>query len=146
MTKPLGRRCWIRSSAVGLWSAPPREGVWIHPEAEFDIDLYDFEKSAARYEVWKKSLMDRFGYKTHQALFKGMKSCSAERRGGLITLTPMHHEQLVVWGRTKGDGIENVVIPLRARLLKLALHCDWHSADALNNRSAAATQSAQLAR
>lgn len=89
----------------------PREGLWIHPEAEFDNDLYDFEKSAARYEVWKKSLMDRYGYKTHQALVKGMKSCSIERRGGLITLTPTHHEQLEAWGRTKGDGIENVVIP-----------------------------------
>lgn len=89
----------------------PREGTWMHPDAEFDNDLYDFEKSAARYEVWKRSLMDRYGYKTHQALFKGMKSCSIERRGGLITIAPMHHEQLEAWGRTKDDGIEDVVIP-----------------------------------
>jgi CDI immunity protein len=89
----------------------PRDGVWIHPDAEFDSDLYDAEKSKARYEQWKKSLMDRYGYKTPNALFKGMKSCSVERRDGLIKLTPMHHESLDGWGRTKGDGIEDVVIP-----------------------------------
>lgn len=92
----------------------PQEGVWIHPEAEFDSDLYDFKKSAARYEVWKKSLMDRYGYKTHQALFKGMKSCSVERRAGLMKITPMHHEQLEAWGRTKGDGIDDVVLPAKS--------------------------------
>jgi hypothetical protein len=89
----------------------PRVGSVYPPGVEFDSDLYDPGKSAQRYEAWKKSLMERFGYKTNQALFKGMKNCSVERRGDLITITPMHHEQLEAWGRTKGDGIEDVVIP-----------------------------------
>ena len=89
----------------------PREGIWIHPDAEFDRELYDPRKSQVRYESWKKSLIDRYGYKSNKALFKGMKNCGVELRDASITLTPMHHESLEGWGRTKGDGIEDVVIP-----------------------------------
>ena len=88
----------------------PREGIWIHPDTEFDMDFYDPKKTEARYEDWQRSLMNRYGYKSKKALFKGMKNCLVERRDALIKLTPMHHESLEGWGRTKGDGIENVEI------------------------------------
>jgi hypothetical protein len=89
----------------------PRDGSTYPPDVQFDSELYDPEKIAARYEAWKISLMERFNYKTIRALFNGMKHCTVERRDGLIKLTPMHHESLESWGRTKGDGIEDVVIP-----------------------------------
>jgi hypothetical protein len=89
----------------------PRDGSTYPPNVQFDSELYDPEKIAARYEAWKISMMERFNYKTIRALFNGMKNCSVERRDGLIKLTPMHHESLEGWGRTKGDGIEDVVIP-----------------------------------
>jgi hypothetical protein len=40
-----------------------------------------------------------------------MKSCDIECSGGIITIGPTKHEKLEGWGRTKGDGIEDVVIP-----------------------------------
>jgi hypothetical protein len=89
----------------------PRDGSIYPPNVQFDSELYDPEKIAARYEAWKISLMERFNYKTIRALFNGMKHCLVERRDGLIKLTPMHHESLEGWGRTKGDGLEDVVIP-----------------------------------
>ena len=89
----------------------PRDGSTYPPNVEFDNELYAPEKIAARYEAWKISLVERFNYKNVRALFNGMKHCAVERRDGLIELTPMHRESLEGWGRTKGDGIEDVVIP-----------------------------------
>jgi hypothetical protein len=89
----------------------PRTDVWIHPEASFDMELYDYRQTAARYAAWTNDLMARYGYKTKRALFKTMKSCSIESKGGVVTISPSHHEKLEGWGREHDDGIEDVVIP-----------------------------------
>jgi hypothetical protein len=89
----------------------PRVGSVYPPELEFDAELYDPARVAERYDVWTNSLMQRYGYKTKQALFKNMHSCSIEAQGGRMTIRPSHHQSLEGWGRTKGDGIEDVVIP-----------------------------------
>lgn len=80
----------------------PRTDVWIHPEVEFDMELYDYKKSIERYAAWTKALMERYGYKTKRALFKEMKSCSIESKNGVIDIRPKHHEKLEGWS---GEGI-----------------------------------------
>jgi hypothetical protein len=87
-----------------------RTDVWQHPDVEFDLDLYDYKKTADRYSEWVKALMLRFGYKTKRALFKDMKNCFVKNEGELLTVMPRHHEKLEAWGREKDDGIEDVVI------------------------------------
>jgi hypothetical protein len=89
----------------------PRTDVWIHPDAGFDMELYDYKQTTENYATWVKDLMIRYGYKTKRALFKKMKSCSIERKGGVISIGPSHHEKLESWGRENDDGIEDVVIP-----------------------------------
>lgn len=65
----------------------------------------------SRYAEWVRSLMDRYGYRTKQALFKKMKSCSIVVSGDEFVLSPSHHDKLDSWSRSKGDGIEDVIIP-----------------------------------
>ncbi len=89
----------------------PRTDVWIHPEVEYDMDLYDHKQVAERYATWVKTLMRRFNYKTRRALFKDMKTCQIARENGLICIRPSHHEKLESWGRKKDDGIEDVIVP-----------------------------------
>ena len=89
----------------------PRKDVWVHPEATFDADLYDYDLTNQRYDHWVGSTLARYGYKTKRALFKDMKKCSIESRRGQITIRPSHHEKLESW---TGKGISEsdyVVIP-----------------------------------
>jgi hypothetical protein len=65
----------------------------------------------SRYEEWVRSLMDRYGYRTKQALFKNMQSCSIVISGDELVLSPSHHDKLDSWSRAKDDGIEDVTIP-----------------------------------
>lgn len=89
----------------------PRTDAWIHPDVEFDLELTDYKLVASRYATWIGTLMERYGYKTKRALFKDMRKCSIDMKCGVITISPSHHEKPEAWGRTKGDGIEDVVIP-----------------------------------
>lgn len=91
--------------------AEPRSDVWIHPEVEYDKDLFDHQKTAERYADWVKRLMERYGYKTKLNLFRKMKNCYVKRERDEIVICPSHHEKPEAWGRTKGDGIEDVIIP-----------------------------------
>ena len=93
----------------------PRVGSVYPPGLVFDTELYDPKKIAERYAAWKSSLMQRYGYKSQQALFEGMRHCSIQEQGGQITISPSHHQSLEGWGRTKGDGIEDVVLPADGR-------------------------------
>lgn len=92
--------------------ARPRSDVLLHPEVQFDEELSDPKLSHQRYEEWVEAMMSRFGYKTRRALFKDMHACDIELDRGSITIRPNRHERLEAWGRDKGDGIENVVIPV----------------------------------
>jgi hypothetical protein len=76
----------------------PREDVWIHPEVEFDSDLYDYNIGIQRSKQWVEHLMEKYGYKTKRALYKNMHTCSIERYQNLLTIHPWHHEKLEVWG------------------------------------------------
>ncbi|WP_051229422.1 contact-dependent growth inhibition system immunity protein [Paludibacterium yongneupense] len=84
-----------------------RDDVWQHPDAEFDLSLYDYKQIEVEYVAWVKSLMERYSYKTQKSLFKDMKNVSIEKKSGLITFKPTHHEKLEDWS---GTG-EDVVIP-----------------------------------
>lgn len=89
----------------------PRLGSVYPPEVEFDKDLYDYDLNNQRYAAWVEALKVRYGYKTKRALFKDMKNCGIESSDNVIKIRPMRHEKLEGWGRTKGDGIEDVLIP-----------------------------------
>ncbi|MFC5694170.1 contact-dependent growth inhibition system immunity protein [Pseudomonas sp. GCM10022186] len=89
----------------------PRKDVWIHPEATFDSELYDFDASEQRYKDWISQLMEKYDYKTKRALFKDMKNCSIELKEGSMTIRPSRHEKLEGWGGTGLGGSDYVIIP-----------------------------------
>lgn len=76
------------------------------------IEFFDLEKGKERYAAWIAMLMGKYGYKTKRALFKEMKNCGIHLVNGVITISPTRHEKLEAWGRTKGDGIEDVILSL----------------------------------
>lgn len=74
------------------------------------IAFFELEKGKKQYAAWIAMLMENYGYKTKRALFKDMKNCSIHCVNGVITISPTRHEKLEGWGRTKGDGIEDVIL------------------------------------
>lgn len=72
--------------------------------------FFDLEKGKQDYSDWVTMLMGKYGYKTRKALFKDMKNCSIHCNNSVITISPSRHEKLEAWGRTKGDGIEDVIL------------------------------------
>lgn len=78
--------------------------------AEERVSFFDQEKSNKNYADWVGMLMEKFGHKTKKSLFKDMKNCSVHCINGVITISPTRHEKLEGWGRTKGDGIEDVIL------------------------------------
>ena len=91
---------------------------WVLPESmkedtdpagvEYDSSLYDYKTN---YPIWVNALMERYGYKTKRALFKGMKRVGIANENGVITMRPSHHYRLEGW--EAGDLTEEdyVVIP-----------------------------------
>lgn len=89
----------------------PRKDVWIHPEATFDMELYDYNSTNQRYDQWVGSTLERYVYKTRRALFKDMKKCSIESKMGQITIRPSHHEKLETWSGKGLSESDYVIIP-----------------------------------
>jgi len=77
---------------------------------EFD-DIYALSMEGSQYNDFFSGVMKRFEYKTKRALFKEMRSVSIMIDGQNIKLSPSKHVKLQAWGREKGDGIEDVIIP-----------------------------------
>lgn len=76
------------------------------------VAFFDIERGKEQYANWVAMLMGKYGYKSKKALFKDMKNCGIHCLNGIITISPTRHEKLEAWGRTKGDGIENVILSL----------------------------------
>lgn len=74
------------------------------------IAFFDLEKGKEHYAAWIAMLMEKYGYKSKKALFKDMRNCGIHCVNGVITISPTRHEKLEGWGRTKGDGIEDVIL------------------------------------
>ncbi|EBW6362405.1 hypothetical protein DPU24_16530 [Salmonella enterica subsp. enterica serovar Oranienburg] len=79
-------------------------------QPEERIVFFDLEKGKENYAAWIAMLMNKYDYKSKKVLFKDMKKCSIHCVNGVITISPTRHEKLEGWGRTKGDGIEDVVL------------------------------------
>ena len=99
--------------------AAPRSDITYSSEVEFDMELYDSKLGVERYVAWTKALMERYNYKTKQALFKDMKCCNIINQSGLLTIRPTHHKALEAWTRTKDDGIEDIIIPSENSLIEI---------------------------
>ena len=109
--------------AHSRWVLPARREGSSYPEGvEFDMAICDFK---VNYPAWVNSLMERYGYKTKQALFKGARHVSIERKNDALTFYPSHHAKLEMW-----EGISEearVIIPAVSapeeigRALRLAL-------------------------
>ncbi|AJJ11699.1 hypothetical protein CH64_1859 [Yersinia rohdei] len=74
------------------------------------VAFFDLEKGKEQYATWIAMLMEKYGYKTKKSLFKDMKNCGIHCVNGAIKISPTRHEKLEAWGRTKGDGIEDVIL------------------------------------
>ena len=74
----------------------------------------DYKKGQEEYVAWTEALMARHDYKTKRALFENMARCGISLLVGdsQMVIRPQHHDQLEGWGRTKDDGIEDVIVPL----------------------------------
>lgn len=92
----------------------PRKDVWIHPDVEFDMDLFDYKKGEEFYDSWVADMMRRYGYKTKRALFKGMNSCSVKSADGVIAIRPSHHEKLEAWSAAGINEEDHVKLPATA--------------------------------
>lgn len=77
-------------------------------------DFFDYQKNNDAYKLWVRDLMHSHGYKSKHALFKRMDCCNIDLniQDRHIKIVPMTHEKLEGWGRTKGDGIEDVHLPV----------------------------------
>jgi hypothetical protein len=97
----------------GLVLGAPRVGSVYPPGVEFDADLYDYKKNIERDAIWKKSLMERYGYKSVRELFKQLMNCDIERANGQITITPFRREGTEGWhslSKKRGEP-PDLVIP-----------------------------------
>ena len=56
------------------------------------------ENTPEYYKNWVRKVMDRYGYKTKNALFRKMRSCGIKCHEDVITICPSHHEKLEAWG------------------------------------------------
>ena len=93
---------------VAVWEALASSRFLSPKEA---MKFLDYRARGDEYKKRVKSLMCMHGYKNKSAMFKNMKACSITLSQGTIEIRPMIHKGLDVWGRTKNDGIENVLIP-----------------------------------
>ena len=88
----------------------PKEGVTVHPEVEYDSELYDLVKNDEQYLTWIGNLMKRYGYKTKRALFKNMERCGVYQTSEMLSIIPTYHQKLEQWG----GNIERVVLPYKS--------------------------------
>ncbi|MFV8797157.1 contact-dependent growth inhibition system immunity protein [Yersinia sp. LJYL362] len=77
-------------------------------------DFFNLEKSQEQYAAWVAMLMEKYGYKTKRALFKGMKNCSIHCINGVITILPTRHEKLEAWGGTGRGGNDKVILSVNS--------------------------------
>lgn len=73
--------------------------------------FFDPKRTTEEYTKRTRLLMVQYGYRTKRALLMKMKNCGIQMVGENITVRPTTHEKLEGWGRTRDDGIEDVVIP-----------------------------------
>ncbi|WP_175711588.1 contact-dependent growth inhibition system immunity protein [Burkholderia ambifaria] len=72
-------------------------------------NVFDFRLVAEGYKAWVAEVLERYGYKTKQALFKKMVLCHARVIDGVLSLGPTRHDKLEAW-EGLGDE-EKVVLP-----------------------------------
>ena len=70
-----------------------------------------YRSSSSRYEAWVTPMLARFKYKSRRAMFKTKKCCSITLKPAGFEPRPQKHDKLEGWGRTVGDGIEDIHLP-----------------------------------
>jgi len=104
----LGLEADDNALGVAVWEALASSRFLSPREA---MKFLDYRTGGNEYEERVKSLGRMHGYKNKSAMFKNMKSCGITLSKGGIEIKPSIHETLEWWGRTKNDGIEDVLIP-----------------------------------
>jgi hypothetical protein len=76
----------LDSLAHSRWALPAlREGMTFPAGVEFDMSICDYKTN---YPVWMNALMERYGYRTKRALFRGMKNVGIANKNGVLTFIP----------------------------------------------------------
>ena len=78
--------------------------------------FFEYKAVKLRYEQWVADLVERYGYKTRRSLFKDMISCDIKSDGCDVVFVPTRHEKLEAWGREKGDGLQELALPVSSCL------------------------------
>lgn len=75
------------------------------------VAFFDRERSKEQHTAWIKMLMEQYGYKTKNALFKSMKHCIIHCVNNVITISPTWHEKLEAWSGDRISESDYVVLP-----------------------------------
>ena len=93
---------------------------FVTPENSEEFDqLFDPARIAASYVAWTTSLIEKYQYKSKGALFKKMVLCNISMVDGDIKISPTIHKKLELWGREKGDGIEDSFVAVDSPVEKI---------------------------
>ena len=87
-----------------------RDDILFPSDIEFDYDLFDQNAPVDQYKKWVQDTMKRYGFKTKQALFNGMKLCDITMKDGRIVFFPRNHCRLDAWDSGNLTEKDNVVI------------------------------------
>ncbi|MET3464569.1 contact-dependent growth inhibition system immunity protein [Variovorax atrisoli] len=93
---------------------------FVTPENSEEFDrLFDPARIAASYAAWTASLLEKNQYKNKNSLFKKMLLCNISMIAGEIKISPTIHKKLELWGREKGDGIEDFFVAVDSPVEKI---------------------------
>ncbi|MEQ1976893.1 contact-dependent growth inhibition system immunity protein [Xenorhabdus sp. SGI240] len=76
-----------------------------------DNDFFHRDMVSVRYKNWIIEAMKKGGYKTKRALFKKMNKCSVKLLDDKISIVPLAHEKLEVWGGKGMPRDRKIVFP-----------------------------------
>lgn len=79
-------------------------------DREERAQFFDLAKNKEKYKDWINFLLENSDYRTKKSLFLKMKKCGIHLVNNVIVISPSRHEKLEAWGRTNGDGIEDVML------------------------------------
>lgn len=81
--------------------------------------FFDLKRGKEQYADWIAMLMEKYGYKTKKALFKGMKKCGLHLINDQITIRPSFHEKLEAWSGDRIEESDYVILSVDSSLTEI---------------------------